>query len=352
MPASRDGAAHATHHRLPPRLLVAMLAVMIAVTAGACGSANAGAEADAVRKNGTVDLSKVSLSVGDQKGGAKALLKAAGQLEDIPYKLQWHEFTSGTPLVEAVHAGELDIGSVGNTPPVYGAAAGAEFTAVYASDTPGHYNVILVPKNSPIDSVAELKGKTVAVTEGSSAHYHLLAQLHRVGLTFGDIKMQDLEPPDALAAFQSGSVDAWAIWDPYAAQAQVQYGAREIANGLHLTNGYWFQIANNESLQSKATRAAIQDFLRRLTEAELWSNQHPEQWAQTWSKDTGIPVEATRMAAERRHLVPVPIDDRLLASEQQIADAFEKAGVLPGQIDNLGQWFSGEYAGMARNATR
>jgi sulfonate transport system substrate-binding protein len=350
MPASRGRATRAIHDRPSPRLLVALLAALLAVTASACGSASAGGEADALRKNGSVDLSKVSLSVGDQKGGARVLLKASGQLDDMPYQVHWREFTSGTPLVEAVHAGELDLGSVGNTPPIFGAAAGADFTTVYASDTPGKYNVIVVPKSSPIDSVRDLEGKTVAVTEGSSANYHLLVQLRRVGLTLDDVKMRDLEPPDALAAFTTGSVDAWAIWDPYAAQAQVQYGAKEIANGQRLTNGYWFQIASNASMQSKATRVAIQDFLQRLTTAELWSNRHPEQWAQAWAKDTGIPVAATRLAVERRHLVPIPIDDSVLASEQRIADAFAKAGVLPGPVHDLSQWFSGEYSGMARSA--
>ena len=104
MPATHGTAPRTTQRRVSPRLLVAMLAALLAVTVGACGSASAGGEADAVRKNGSVDLSKVSLSVGDQKGGAKALLTASGEIDKMPYQVQWHEFTSGTPLVEAVHA--------------------------------------------------------------------------------------------------------------------------------------------------------------------------------------------------------------------------------------------------------
>jgi sulfonate transport system substrate-binding protein len=335
---------HTRSRRLRPvrALRLAAVTTVLALATAACGSANAEPNADAVREDGSVDLSKVTLRVGDQKGGSRALLRAAGLL-NTPYDIEWSEFTSGPPLLEGIASGELDIGGVGNTPPLFAAAAGSEITAVYANTTTGAVDTILVPKGSPIDSVKELKGKTVALAEGTSANYHLLAQLQRVGLTYDDVEVQDLEPPDALAAFTSGSVDAWAIWDPYAAQAQVQYGAEQIASGKGVTNGFNFQMAANESLESRATRAAIEEYVGRLAQAQRWSNRHPDQWAEVWAKETGRSTKVTGAAVDRRFLTPVPIDHKVLASEQRIADTFVRAGLIPEPLD-VRQWFSGEFA--------
>ena len=336
---------------LRPHRALGMAAVTTALarTAAACGSANAGPNADAVSENGSVDLSKVTLRVGDQKGGSHALLSAAGQLKDTPYKIKWTEFDSGPPLLEAVNSGAVDIGGVGNTPPIFAAAAGSDITAVYGNTTTGSVDNIVVPKGSPIDSVEDLKGKTVALTEGSSANYHLLAQLQRHGLSYDDVKVQDLEPPDALAAFTSGSVDAWAIWDPYAAQAELQYGAKPIANGKGVTNGFNFQMASNESLQSKATKAAIEDYLGRIATAQRWSNTHTDEWAKVWAKDTGLPVAVTEKAVHRRLLTPMVIDQDVIASEQHIADSFAKAGLIPEPID-VSKRFSSEFADVVTQA--
>jgi sulfonate transport system substrate-binding protein len=312
---------------------MAAVTTALALTAAACGSANAEPNADAVRENGSVDLSEVTLRVGDQKGGSHALLSAAGELKDTPYTIKWSEFTSGPALLEAVNSGAVDIGGVGNTPPLFAAAAGSDITAVYGNTTTGSVDNILVPKGSPVDSVEDLKGKTVALTEGSSANYHLLAQLQRHGLSYDDVEVQDLEPPDALAAFTSGNVDAWAIWDPYAAQAELQYGAEQIANGKGVTNGFNFQMASNESLGSAATRAAIEDYIGRIAQAQRWSQQHPHEWAEAWAKDTGLPVAVTEKAVHRRFLTPMVIDQGVIA----------KAGLIPEPID-VDQWFSSEFS--------
>jgi sulfonate transport system substrate-binding protein len=137
-------AASQAHLNDPPHsprslrlVLSALVTALLTLSAAACGSADAGAEADAVRPDGTVDLSRVTLHIGDQKGGSRALLGAAGLLDDMPYRIRWHEFTSGPPLLEGVASGELDIGGVGNTPPIFAAAAGSDLTAIYANTTTG-----------------------------------------------------------------------------------------------------------------------------------------------------------------------------------------------------------------------
>ena len=306
--------------------------LLLAGTLGACSSA-AGENAEAVRDDGTVDLSKVTLVVGDQKGGSKALLEASGELGKLPYKVQWKEFTSGPPLLEALNADAIDIGGVGNTPPLFAAAAHSNLTVVSGDTMGARGDAIVVPKGSKIHDVADLEGASVAVAKGSSANYNLLAQLDKAGLSFDDVKVEYLQPADALAAFSAGHVDAWAIWDPYTAQAELQEHARVLTDGAGLVNGMTFQAASPQALQDKATSAAIKDYVARLAQAKVWSNTHRDAWAKVWAKETGLPVAVTSRAVDRRVATPVALDQKVIASEQEMADAFVDAGLLPDKFD-------------------
>ena len=261
----------------PVALLVGILAAIL-VLAG-CGGSATGNEG-AVSSDGDVDLSKVTLIVGDQKGGSKALLTAAGELDDVPYEIQWQEFTSGPPLLEAMNAGSIHVGGVGNTPPLFAAAADGQFKVVQGATYGGAGDAIVVPKDSPLKSVADLKGKKVAVAEGSSANYNLLAQLQDAGLKYSDIEVENLQPADALAAFSSGHLDAWAIWEPFTSQAEVDADARVLATGDGLVNGYTFQVASDAALDDPATTAALKDYLSRIARAQVWSDSHKPEWAQ------------------------------------------------------------------------
>lgn len=182
----------------------------------------------------------------------------------------------------------------------------------------------------------------VGVRKGSSANYNLLAQLDRAGLTIDDVTVKYLEPADALAAFGAGHIDAWAIWDPYTAQAEIQEGARELANGSGVVNGALFQVAANESLEDPATKAAIADYVGRLAESKIWSDTHRDEWARVWAEETGLPFKVTRKAVDRRVFQPVQIDGPLVQSEQDMADTFADAGLLPEQFD-VAPYFSDTY---------
>jgi sulfonate transport system substrate-binding protein len=299
----------------------------------ACSTAGGNENDKAVNANGTVDLSKATLTVGDQKGGSQALLQASGQLAKMPYKVKWQTFTSGPPLLETLNAGAIDIGAVGNTPPLFAAAANSNLKVVTGNTQGGKGDTIVVPHGSPIHSVAQLKGKTVAVAEGSSATYNLLAQLHIAGLSYHDVKVQNLQPADALAAFSSGHVDAWAVWDPYTSQAQITDHARVIATGTGVVNGMGFEAASPDALNDPATKAAIEDYVTRVAKAQIWSNTHKAQWAKVWAKDTGLPLKVARAAVDRRTATPVPISSKVIGSEQKMADSFVAAGVLPHKFD-------------------
>jgi sulfonate transport system substrate-binding protein len=327
--------------------LTSLTAPIVGILAGAlllagCGGSANGNE-DAVGDDGKVDLSKVTLIVGDQKGtSAKALLTAAG-LEDTPYRIEWKEFTAGPPLLEALNSGAIHVGMVGNTPPIFAAAAGGTFKMIATASYTGKGDAILVPKGSPIQSVADLEGKKVAVAEGSSANYNLLAQLDKAGLEYGDVVVQNLQPADALAAFSNGHVDAWAVWDPYTSQAVVDDGARVLADGEGLVNGLNFQVASQSALDDPATTEALRDYVNRITKAQLWSAEHRDEWAEVWAEQTGLSEEVTLAAAANRPVSPRPIDQSVIDSEQEMADTFTENGLIPESVD-VSSFFTDEFA--------
>ncbi|HEY3685425.1 MAG TPA: ABC transporter substrate-binding protein [Streptosporangiaceae bacterium] len=327
----------------------AMSAVLLAGALAACGGAASGGDASAVRKDGSVDLSKVTLRVGDQKSGAQPLLQAAGQLKNVPYKITWSEFTSGPPLLEAVNAGAVDVGQVGNAPPVFSAAARSDIRIIYGFTAGLKGQTIEVPKNSPIHTIAQLRGKRIAVAKGSSAHFHLLSVLTKNGMTMADIKPQFLQPGDALAALTSGSVDAWAIWDPYSAQAEADAGTRVLVDGTGYANGFSFQVSSKPILADKAKVAALRDYLTRYQKSMTWVNAHPKGWAKVWSQVTGMPQNVTLRAAHRRHLAPIPLNAATLANEQRVADAFSDAKQIPGRVV-MKDFVDDRFADVARGS--
>ncbi|MDX8049178.1 LLM class flavin-dependent oxidoreductase [Lentzea sp. BCCO 10_0798] len=239
------------------RSLLGLLAAILFATG--CSTATQSADTPAA---------DVVLKFGDQKGGAKSVLTAAGLLNDFPYKIEWSTFTSGPPLLEAASAGAIDVGAVGNTPPIFAAAANAKIAAIGVSKGQVEADAILVPENSPLRTVAELRGKNIAVAKGSSAHGQILLTLRSAGLTTKDVTLNFLQPADAYGAFTQGKIDAWAVWDPYTAQAQQEAKARVLVTGEGRSNGYGFQVAGRKALDDKGKNPAVS----RDTSAEAWAS--------------------------------------------------------------------------------
>ena len=295
------------------------------------------------------DPTGVVLRVGDQKGGVQSLLRAANLLGGTPYRIEWTTFTAGPPLIEAARSGAIDIGQTGNTPVIFAAAAQARVQLVAASQGNVVSDAILAPRDSPIRTVADLRGTRIAVGKGTSAHGQLLETLRAAGMTLDDVDPRYLQPSDAYAAFKQGQVDAWATWDPYTAQAQLESGARVVATGDGTANGYSFEVAGNGALADARKQAAIADYLRRVDAAMRFSDTHREQRAVSWSQETKLSLPVTRLAVQRGPDLPVPMDDRLVASEQELADAFSDAGVIPGRVrfaDIVDRRFEGRAAPM------
>ncbi|MFJ3640726.1 ABC transporter substrate-binding protein [Streptomyces sp. NPDC090108] len=312
--------------RLVPAALLLPLSLLL-TSCGGSSSASTGTDTDG--------SGSVTLNVGDQKGGSEAILRAAGELKNLHYRIKWSTFTSGPPLLEAVNAKAVDIGGVGNTPPVFAAGAGSKIAVVAAWHGASKGDAVLVPSGSKLTRPEQLKGRSVAVAQGSSAHYQLVASLKAAGLSLKDVKVKYLQPADALAAFTSGKVDAWAVWDPYTSQVLRSGRGRVLTTGDGITNGLSFQVAAPSALKDGGKTAAIRDYLARLRRAQTWVFGHQEEWAKVWAKETGLPYDVALASVKRTNAtrVPVAVDKPLVASEQRIADTFTGLKLIPGKVD-------------------
>jgi sulfonate transport system substrate-binding protein len=316
--------------------------VLVPILLAACGGGGDSDEPSAAPETSTVatesdsdvDLSGVTLHVGDQVNISKTLLETSGQIEGTPYNIEWTSFAAGPPLLEAINAGAVDIGGVGDTPPIFAQAGGTDFKIVAASARANEgqsSSAIVVPDGSDIESLADLAGKKVAFTQGSAAHYLLLRALEEGDLAYDDIKPAPLLPPDALAAFTGGDVDAWAVWDPFVALAEEQ-GAKIIASGADLVPGFGFQVARTGALDDPAVSEAIGDYLERLSAASKWAVDHRDEWAAKYAELTGLSEDVVAKTLERFQSVYLPITDDVIASQQEEADLFTEEGLIPKAI--------------------
>jgi sulfonate transport system substrate-binding protein len=313
---------------------------LLALGASACSSSGSGSAASAApaasgtTSASTTDVSNVTLDIGDQAGsGSQALLTAAGLISKLPFKAHWSDFTSGPPMLQAMGAGSVDVGGVGNAPPVFAAAGGSQIAVVSALKANPAGAAILVPKNSPIHSVAQLKGKSIAVAQGSSADYHLLAILTKAGLTIKQVTPDYLQPAEGQAAFASNHVAAWDVWSPFIEQAEVQDHARILINGSTIGQTYSFEVASKAALANPAKAAAIHDYLQILDQAYAWAATHKSVWAATWAKATGLPLTVMNLAVNDDLNTPAPITPAVISAEQGVANAFTAAGLIPSHVD-------------------
>lgn len=323
-----------------------LVAVLIAVVALLAGCVSRTDNSGATQAPATVALSElagVTLQVGDQKGNTEALLRSAGALDNLPYRVVFSTFTSGPPQVEAATAGKIDFAITGNTPPIFGAASNAKVKVVSAYDGGGTGDQILVHADSPIKTVADLRGKTIAVGKGSSGHGNILGQLDKAGLTTSDVKLVFLQPADALSAFTQHQADAWAIWDPYTAQAEAQLPVRSIAQAKGVTNGYWFGVASDQALADPKRNTALQDLLVRFEKAVRWAQDHPQQWADSYAAAVGLDPKVAAVVQGRSLRLPTELDDDIVASEQKLADLFAASGQIASPAPKFDNWVDRRY---------
>ena len=323
--------------------LVAVIAALGLLLAGCVSRQDSSGAKDAPATVPLSELSGLTLQVGDQKGGTEAVLRAAGALDNLPYKIAFSTFTSGPQQVEAATAGKIDFAITGNTPPIFGAASNAKVKVVAAYDGGGNGDQIVVRADSPITSIADLRGKRIAVGKGSSANGHILAQLKKAGLTPGDVTLVFLQPADALSAFTQRQADAWAIWDPYTAQVASQLPIRSLGQARDVTNGNWFAVASDQALADPKRNTALADLLVRYEKAARWAEQHPKEWAQSYAAAVGLDLKVAEVAQSRSLRLPTELDDDIVASEQKIADLFAESGQIASPAPKFENWVDRRY---------
>src|SRR6201747_461628 len=268
--------------------------------------------------------------IGFQKYGKLVLLKSKGSLEDrlkaAGYRVVWTEFPSGPPLLEALNVGAIDFGNTGEAPPIFAQAAGAPLQYVAYEPPAPKGEAILVPKDSKLNSVADLKGKKVALNKGSNVHYLLVKALEKAGVKYSEIEPVFLAPADARAAFERGAVDAWVIWDPFKAAT----GARTLADGTGIVSNYQFYFSSKKFLESDPKIVDL--VLGQLSEVDDWAKGDIHAVAEQLAPAIGLPVAVVEVALKRQAYGIKPITDSVITDQQQVADAFFALGLLPQQI--------------------
>lgn len=272
-----------------------------------------------------------TLRIGYQKYGTLVLLKARGTLEkrlaEDGVKVQWTEFPGGPQLLEGLNVGSIDFGVTGETPPVFAQAAGADLLYVAYEPPAPTSEAILLPKDSPIRSVAELKGRKVALNKGSNVHYLLVRALEQAGLKYSDIQPVYLPPADARAAFERHSVDAWVIWDPYQAAAEKQLSARVLVDGRELVDNHQFYLATRTYAQRHPQ--VLDKLVDEIRQVGDWSRANPQQVTEQVAPLLGLPADITLTAVKRQGYGAQLITPAVVEAQQKIADTFTQLKLIP-----------------------
>ncbi|SFE99630.1 sulfonate ABC transporter substrate-binding protein [Paracidovorax wautersii] len=276
------------------------------------------------------------LRVGHQKGWL-SLLKGRGTLEKrlapLGVKVAWTEFNAGPVQLEALNVGSIDFGDVGEAPPIFAQAAGAPL--IYAASTVPRprLEAVIVPKGSPIQSVADLKGKRIAFNKGSNVHYFLVKLLQKHGLQYRDVQPVFLAPPDARAAFERGAVDAWAIWDPFLAAAQKTLQARLLADATGVVNNraFYFTSRDFAARNADVLRIAVQE----VAAIDTWVEKNQPAAAAELSSLLGLDRSVTELFVSRVGYGTLPVSREILAEQQAIADTFFDLKLIPRKLDLL-----------------
>ena len=282
-----------------------------------------------------VAQSQGELRIGYQKSaGLLVLLKSRQTLEQrlapLGLKVKWVEFPAGPQLLEGLNVGSVDVGFVGEAPPIFAQAAGANFVYIGNDPAAPQAEAIVVPKDSALKSVADLKGKKVALNKGSNVHYLLVRLLEAHGLKYSDVQPVFLPPADARAAFERGSVDAWAIWDPFLAAAEKQVGARVLADGTGVVKNYAYYLAERQFAEKR--QDAISVLAEELVAQGRWLKANVREAAQIIAPLQGLDAAIVERSLTRYEFGVVPVSPAVAAEQQRIADVFLELKLIPRPI--------------------
>ncbi|MDB9486277.1 aliphatic sulfonate ABC transporter substrate-binding protein [Dolichospermum circinale CS-537/01] len=252
------------------------------------------------------------------------------RLDPLGVKVEWAQFAQGPQLMEAMNVGRIDIGSVGETPPIFAQAAGAQIVYIVGSrqtKESGKGSAIVVPPNSPIKSVKDIKGKTVVFQKASASHYFILRALEEVGLKYSDIKVQSLPNVEAASAFLQGKIPVWVTGDPHLARAEKEGKVRILRNakGINSPGGYYVGIKQFAIDNPKLLRIVIEE----IDKIQKWAQAHPKETAALVAQYQKLPPDVMDLVISRRTYGLRAISPALIKDQQRVADYFYQNGVLP-----------------------
>lgn len=276
-----------------------------------------------------------TINIGYQKYGLLPVVKARGELdkrlEAKGINIKWVEFPAGPQLLEGLNVGSVVLGETGEAPPIFAQAAGAKL--VYVANQPAAplAEAIILPKNSTIQNIKELKGKRIALNKGSNVHYLLLKALAANQLSLQDINVVYLPPADARAAFEKGAVDAWAIWDPFFAAAEKQLGAKVLVTGKNLVSNHQFYLADRKFAQTNPE--VLTAVITELDNTTKWVASNQTQAAQLLEKPTGLPLDILQTSISRMGFNVKPLNTEVIQEQQAVADAFFQQKLIPQKIN-------------------
>jgi NitT/TauT family transport system substrate-binding protein/sulfonate transport system substrate-binding protein len=275
-----------------------------------------------------------ALRIGTQKGAG--ILMAERQqrgletlLNPLGIEVRWSEFQFGPPILEAMRVGAVDIGLVGDTPPIFAQAANSDL--LYVATVPAGLSAILLPERSMLQTLRDLKGKRIAFARGSSAHNLTVAAIEKAGLTFEDVQPVALAPADAAAAFERGAIDAWTIWDPYFALYETHPGVRVLAVSTDILPQNSFIIGSRPFVEANADITT--KVIAELSRISAWAEANPEDVAKLVSDGTAMPYEPTLRAVKRSPFQVLPVSAEHIRSQQEEADRFLRLGIIPTRIN-------------------
>ncbi|MEH1901076.1 MAG: sulfonate ABC transporter substrate-binding protein [Nostoc sp.] len=316
--------------------LLFAVGLSLTLAVSACSpSANDNSGTPQITKAASPAVSSTKVRIGYQKASTILYaLKGKGELEKAfatsGSSVTWSEFPAGPPLLEALNAGSIDFGYTGESPPIFAQAGGIPLVYVAYDPWSPKAEAILVPKDSPIKSVVELKGKKIAFAKGSNANYLLVKALEKAGVQYSDIQQVTLTPADARAVFEGKKVDAWAIWDPYLAAAEAATGARTLtdATGLAPNRGYYLAAKSFVDAKPDALKIVI-DQVKKVSD---WAKNNPSEVAKFLSPALGIDAPVLEIAEKRREYDVLPLTDEVITKQQEVADTFYKIKLIPKEI--------------------
>ncbi len=276
-----------------------------------------------------------TLNIGFQKYGVLPIIKARGDLDkalkEKGVNVKWVEFPAGPQLLEGLNVGSVSFGESGEAPPIFAQAANSNL--VYVANQPAAplAEALIVPKDSAIQSVQDLKGKRVVLNKGSNVHYLLLKVLEANHLKLDDIQVVYLPPADARAAFEKGAVDAWVIWDPFFAAAEKQLNAKVIATGQNVVNNHQFYLADRKFAEQHPD--VLKVVVNELNTTTQWVSQHQTDAAKLLEKPTGLPLDVLNTSISRMGFGVSPISNDVVKKQQDVADAFYQQKLIPNKIN-------------------